>query len=166
MTGCLVTGIRPWEGEAGYASVGSREPSHCEIRDLEILDPFYTYCANHPHQSPERCRVPVGPVFVDRGEGREIWRNSLDTEDVRMSLLDLLAGIKERPEEEYPVCIETRWLCGKLGEFREQRAVRDLERITNFDPRPSTGEPLRRSRGSLVKAAENALMKISGEAIA
>ena len=37
-------------------------PDHCEIRDLAIEDPFYTYCANHPHRRPERDRIPIGPV--------------------------------------------------------------------------------------------------------
>ena len=30
------------------------EPHHCEIRDVAIDDPFYTYCANHPHRRPDR----------------------------------------------------------------------------------------------------------------
>jgi hypothetical protein len=49
----------------------------------------------------------------------------------------------------------------QLGEFREQRAIRELQRIATFDPRASTGELFRRSRSSLVKAAKQALVKIS-----
>jgi hypothetical protein len=149
-------------GEAGYARIKSTEPAYCEIRDFGILNPFYTYCANHPYRSSARDRVPVGPIFV--GEDRKIWKDSPDTEDVRMHLLDLLARIREEPDEEYPIGFyRDEVVVWQLGEFREQRAIQDLERIANFDPRASTGEPFRRSRDLLVKAAEEALMKISSE---
>jgi len=153
-------------GEAGYAHARSDEPAYCEIRDVEIPNPFWTYCANHPHRSPERNRVPVGPIFVDtRDEGREIWKDCPDTEEVRMGLLKLLARIKEQPQEEYPIGIyRDEVVVWQLGEFREQRATPDLKRIAKFDSRASTGDPFRRSRASLVKAAEVALMKISADA--
>ena len=81
-----------------------------------------------------------------------------------MGLLNLLARIKEQPNQEYPIGIyRDELVAWQLGEFREQRATSDLERIAKFDSRPSAGEPLRRSRASLVKVAEVALMKISGE---
>ncbi len=66
--------------------------------------------------------------------------------------------------EEYPIGIyRDEVIVWQLGEFREQRAIRGLERIAKFDPRASTGEPFRRFRASLVKAAEVALKKTSGE---
>jgi hypothetical protein len=152
-------------GEAGYAHAGSAEPAYCEIRHLEIPDPSWTYCANHPRRSPARDRVPIGPVFIDpREEGREIWKESPDTEEVRTHLLDLLARIEEQPKEEYPIgSYRDEVVVCQLGELREQRASRNLERIANFDTRASTGAPLRRSRYLLVEAAKQALMKISGE---
>ncbi len=151
-------------GAAGYAHVRSTEPAYCEIRNIEIPDPFWTYCANHPHRSPERDRVPIGPIFVDRGKGREILKDSPNTEEVRAALLSLLAGIHEEPMEEYPIGIyRDEVIVWQLGEFREQRAIRGLERIAKFDPRASAGEPFRRFRASLVKAAEVALKKTSGE---
>ena len=152
-------------GEAGYAHVSEAEQAYCEIRDIEIPNPFYTYCANHPHRSPERDRIPIGPILIDpRDQGREIWKQSPDTEEVRTHLLDLLAGIQERPKVEYPIGLyRDEVIVWQVGELREQRAIRDLERIANFDPRASTGKPLRRSRASLVKIAEGALRKIRGE---
>ena len=38
--------------EAGYAHMSEAEPAYCEIRNLDIPNPFYTCCANHPHRSP------------------------------------------------------------------------------------------------------------------
>jgi len=154
-------------GEAGYGHVNEAEPAYCEIRDLEIPNPFYTYCANHPHRSPERDQIPIGPILIDprdQGQGREIWKQSPDTEEVRTHHLDLLARIPEQPKEEYPIGTgRDEVIVWQVGELREQRAIRDLERIANFDPRASTGEPLRRSRGLLVEIAEGALRKIRGE---
>ena len=101
-------------GEAGYAHAGSAEPAYCEIRHLEIPDPSWTYCANHPRRSPARDRVPIGPVFIDpREEGREIWKESPDTEEVRTHLLDLLARIEEQPKERH----HARFRLGLVGQF-------------------------------------------------
>jgi len=152
-------------GEAGYAHPHAAEPAYCEIRRLAIPHPFYTYCANHPHRSPERDQIPIGPIFTNpRGEGREIWKQSPDTEEVRTHLLNVLAGIQEQPKEEHPIGpYRDEVVVWQLGEFREQRASRSLERIANFDPSASTGKPLRRSRDSLVEAAKEAQMKSSGE---
>src|SRR5687768_955859 len=72
------------KGEAGYAHTGDPEPAFCSIRGLLIEDPFYTYCANHPHRRPERDAIPIGPVFT--GEEREMWQDSPDTEEVREHL--------------------------------------------------------------------------------
>ena len=38
------------------------DPHHCEIRDVAIDHPFYTYCANHPHRRPDRDPIPIGPI--------------------------------------------------------------------------------------------------------
>lgn len=151
-------------GEVGYAHARAAGPACCEIRNVEIPKPFWTYCANHPHRSPERNRVPIGPIFVDHDEGREIWKESPDTEEIRIGLLSLLTRISEQPKVEYPIGIyRDEVVVWQLGEFREQRATPDLKRIAKFNPRASTGEPFRRSRASLVHAAEAALMKISGD---
>ena len=55
-------------GERDWSKhVDNTLPDHCEIRDLAIEDPFYTYCANHPHRRPERDRIPIGPLAKIRG---------------------------------------------------------------------------------------------------
>ena len=156
-------------GEAGYAHIMAEEAAYCEIRDLDVPDSAYTYCGNHPHRSPQRDPIPIGPVLVDpQGNGREIWKQSPDTEQVRSHLLDLLAGIQEQPKEEYPIGIyRDNLVVWQLGEFREQRAIHNLERIASFDPAASTGkpQPRRQTRHSLVQAAEEALRKIQGESL-
>ena len=87
---------RSLEGQRGSANFNREIPSHCEIRDLDIPDPFYTYCANHPCHRPGRDTIPIGPVDVYRatgpsGEGgREQWQPSPDTEEIRQHLLDIV----------------------------------------------------------------------------
>jgi hypothetical protein len=81
---------------------GDPELAFCSIRNLSIDDPFYTYCANRPHRRPDDA-IPIGPVFIFTGEGREEWQDSTDTEEVREHLLALLADIPEQPQPEYPV---------------------------------------------------------------
>ena len=81
-------------------------PDHCEIRDLAIEDPFYTYCANHPHRRPERDRIPIGPVTRHGG-----WQ-------------------EKPPYAEYPLGNRLgAMVVWQLGEFREQRAA---ERLTEL----------------------------------
>jgi len=131
---------------------------HCEIRDLAIEKAFWTYCANHPHRSPEPDRVPIGPVWVGKDLGREIWKLSPDTEEVRRHLLDLVAKIEEQPTPEYPMGVyRDEVIVWQLGEFRERRATLHLQRIAAFRNDLSTGEPFRRTRLSLVKLAQRAL---------
>ena len=60
---------RSLEGQRGSANFNDETPSHCEIRDLDIPDPFYTYCANHPYHRPSRDPIPIGPVYVHRATG-------------------------------------------------------------------------------------------------
>lgn len=66
-------------------------PPHCEIRDVSIEDPFYTYCANHPLRRQDRDRIPIGPIMRGDASGnRSVWVESPDTEEVRQHLLDIL----------------------------------------------------------------------------
>ena len=87
---------RSLEGQRGVGNFNREIPSHCEIRDLDIPDPFYTYCANHPCHRPGRDPIPIGPAYVYRatgpvGEGgREEWQPSPDTEEIRQHLLDIV----------------------------------------------------------------------------
>ncbi len=62
---------------------------YCEIRNLPLEDPFYTYCANHPYRRPQRDRMPIGPVY--EGMDRRILHPSPDTPEIRQHLLDIVA---------------------------------------------------------------------------
>ena len=131
-------------GEPGSANHNHEIPSYCEIRQLEIPDPFSTYCANHPHHRPQRDPIPIGPVTVHEGESverepghyemhswRERWQPSPDTETIRSHLLSLLEDPATGSDEFYlfftkPVV----WVVlEQLIEFREQRAIPILERV-------------------------------------
>jgi hypothetical protein len=149
------------KGEAGYEHARDAEPNFCTIRGLAIADPFWTYCGNHPHRRPDRDPIPIGPVFVaDDDDGRKVWQPSPDTEEVRLHLLELLHGIEEQPTEEYPAGVYTdEMVVWQLGEFREARAVADLQRIAAFRPEVVGGR-FGRTRSSLVTAAREALSKI------
>lgn len=69
--------------------------------------------------------------------------------------------IREQPENEYPsLPYRDNVVVWQLGEFHEERAVHDLNRILTFNPEATTGEPLRRTRHSLLAMAKEALSKI------
>ena len=130
---------------------------YCEIRDIAVEDPFYTYCANHPHRRPDRDPIPIGPVMrhggweeerrVEDGQTivsssenpRYVWKPSPDTVEIRQHLLNLLKSVFEHmSRDRYPIGTglgET--IIRQLGEFREQRAVKYLEWIReNFQDSP------------------------------
>ena len=130
-------------------------PPRCEIRDLAIQGPAYTYCANHPHRRPDRDPIPIGPVmrcdYDD--ESRYVWKPSPDSEEIRQHLLTLLDAIFEHLHRDwYPIGVglgET--ILWQLGEFREQRAEKRLEWISE------------NISGDLGDAATEALVKIRGD---
>src|SRR5262249_59196435 len=145
-------------GRKGYNRDPAPGPAYCEIRGLPIERPFYTYCANHPHRSPARYVIPIGPVFKDTE--RKIAHLSDDTEPIRAHLLELLAAIEETPASEYPIgSYRDETVVWQLGEFREPRAVPGLERIASFD-RHATGGVFQRTRGPLVELARAALAQV------
>ncbi|WP_419166504.1 hypothetical protein [Candidatus Palauibacter sp.] len=119
-------------GEAGSANHEGSVSSYCEIRDLPIPDPFYTYCSNHPYRLDRREPIPIGPVFTaaDADAEREVWVEPPDTEEIRSHLLRLLAHA-DNPQDHYPFfggpipAIVAR----QLVEFREPRAIPILEHI-------------------------------------
>ncbi|MDE2875493.1 MAG: hypothetical protein OXU69_02520 [Gemmatimonadota bacterium] len=131
-------------GEAGSANHDHSIPSHCEIRDLAIEDPFYTYCANHPYRLHRKAPVPFGPVYVhvesfEKSDGvtefrseRKPWKDAPDTEEIRSQLLGLL----EDPgnlSDHYPFYGDDllRVVVDELERLREGRAIPILERIAN-----------------------------------
>ncbi len=148
------------KGRAGYDHTNASEPSYCTIRDLAIEDAFWTYCGNHPHRRPDRDRIPIGPVFVDDGNGRRIWKPSPDTAEIRGHLLALLTQISSQPSEEYPIGVYADELVvWQLGEFREPRAAVELKRIAGFPPTTTVGR-FGRTNANLAILATEALEKI------
>lgn len=150
------------KGKAGFNKAGGEEPSFCIIRGLAIEDPYYTYCGNHPHRRPQKDPIPIGPVFTGDSFGnREFWKPSPDTEEIRLHLIELLAGMEEQPASEYPLGIyRDEIVVRQLGEFKEARAVKGLQRIAGFDPEAFEFGPFGRTRQELVKLAREALAKI------
>src|SRR5579872_1732985 len=86
---------------------------------------------------------------------------SPNTEVVRLKLLHILTEIMETPVVDYPagVAIDDMAIW-QVGEFREQRAIEQLERIALFDPDTQSNEPLPRTRKKTVVLAKEALTKI------
>ena len=151
------------EGEAGYDHVDSSVAAYCEIRDLPIDDPFYTYCANHPRRIPSKLPVPIGPVFTGDHTGcREVWRPALDNEDVRKGLLDLLAGLGYDDRDEYPIGVRLgEVILDQLVALNEQRAIPELRRLAGLDE----GEPDRfgSTLRPLIERAKTALAELTDE---
>ena len=127
-------------GQRGYQHWDMPGEDHCEIRDLAIEVPFYTYCANHPHRRPDRDPIPIGPVLVNNSGGftndREVWKPSPDTEEIRQHLLEIVSdvfthmAVDRYPHQPSLVVAVMR----QLGQFREPRAVRDLQWIRDNCP--------------------------------
>jgi hypothetical protein len=151
------------KGEAGYGHRSDPDPALCTIRaDLALDQPFYIYCANHPHHNRGRLRVPIGPIYKGNSEGRRwVWVSSPDTEEVRTALLDLLAVVSDEPTPSYPFGQTlAEAAIRQLAEFRERRAVRGLERVRSFDPHRTTGHPLERPIARSIALAEATLKQI------
>jgi hypothetical protein len=152
-------------GKAGRGNADPAIADACEIRDLAIESASYTYCANHPHHMRERVPIPIGPVRVDEGRGRVLWRHSPDSPRIRDHLLALLARTPEVPPPEYPIGqgLEEA-VVWQLGEFAEPRAIPDLKRILAFSPQARGPDPFARTREGLIAQARSALDKISKRA--
>lgn len=157
------------EGQPGFPKKTERPPAYCEIRDVAIANPFWTYCANHPHHNPDRVEVPVGPIFVcdDYPYTRRPLVECPDTETVRVRLLELLRDMPETPRREYPT--ETKFdhqVIAQLMAFREVRAVDELRRVVRFNPlaasEPGDG-PFVVTRAVTVGQALEALAVLVGE---
>jgi len=118
------------KGQAGHAHAGDPEPAHCRIRDFAIPDPFYTYCANHPHRNPERCEIPLGPVFA--GEGRALWLRAPDTEELRSYMLNVLARVAPALPREYPIGLHSQASSARRGRCRTCSGSRGSSRAASF----------------------------------
>lgn len=157
------------DGEPGYPKSKSEDPPSCTIRGFQVENPFWTYCANHPHHNPDRVEVPIGPVYVadQYPYSRTVLRESVDTEEVRVALLGLLKEIRETPVDEYPTPTKfDEEIIKQLMSFREPRASEQLRRIAGFDPlaAPVGDNPFKRSRIITVALAVEALAVIEKDA--
>lgn len=155
------------EGKPGYPSGPFPPDLRCVIRDFVITDPFYTYCANHPHHNADRIEVPIGPVYMaTRDLGREVLHESPDTEEVRSALLELLSAMEEVPVVEYPSPTQLdEEVIRQLTAFRERRASPTLRKIAYFDPMsvPPGDNVFGRNRMATVALATMALGVIEGD---
>jgi hypothetical protein len=159
------------EGEPGYERMREQRGAEvrCVIRDLVIEEPFWTYCANHPHHNPTRIEIPIGPVYDDKGGypyERSLWKESPDTEEIRENLLALLKAIPDTPHDAHlPLEYMESQVMRQLALFKEKRAVESLIRIANFDPlKAPTATPLLEiDRAECVCCAIEALAIILGD---
>jgi hypothetical protein len=156
------------EGEAGYRENNPERPQVCLIRQFEIENAFWTYCANHPHHNPDRIETPIGPVYVAGSYpySRTVLSESVDTEEIRLSLLGLLEKVVETPSAEYPTPTKfDEEIIKQLMSFREERATDQLRRIAAFDPHsgPSGDNPFKRNRVLTVALAIEALAAIEND---
>lgn len=136
-----------WFNRANGGQMGSDThhesiPSYCEIRDLAIEKPFYTYCANHPYRMQRRVPVPLGPVNVHVDElierdgksqywhWRKVWVHAPDTDEVRTQLLEFLEDPGSMSDN-YPFYGDGLLgvVVDELERLREPRAIPILDRI-------------------------------------
>ena len=127
-------------GEKGYQGASNDDvESYCQIRDVAIENPFWTYCANHPHRRPKRDPIPIGPIMRNVGDGsndRDEWIPSPDSEEIRQHLLELLDGFFQHvAESRYPIGPDLgEVVLRQLGEFGEKRAEKHIQGISESCP--------------------------------
>ena len=122
-------------GQRGSRNFNREIPSFCEIRQLAIPNPFYTYCANHPYRRSSRDPIPIGPVYVHGdNDVREFWQPSPDTEEIRQHLLDIVRAPEEHTDG-YPFYSPHPHLLAieQLVDFGDQRVVEALEDLVQRD---------------------------------
>jgi hypothetical protein len=150
------------QGQAGYGHADSTEPALCEIRGrLPIVNPFWTYCANHPHHNPDRVQVPIGPVYVcgDEGYARKVWMPPPDTEEVRVGLLAVVRAATPGAARSYPGGLSlVEAAIVHLGELREPRALPELDRLLGFPEPTESARPFGTER--VVELARRAAAQI------
>jgi hypothetical protein len=151
------------QGRTGYAHADDPGDDYCTIRHILIEVSFYTYCLNHPNHNPERIDLPIGPVSIHafEGEGRIVWQPSPDTEDIRLMLLRLLHPIAEDSKDrDIVTAYRDITVVKQLRDFRERRAVPDLERIAAFYREDCPVEARNSLKQILAELARQALQQI------
>ncbi len=121
--------------DKGHPELEKDMSAYCIIRKIQIPDPLYTYCANHPQHNKERIEIPLGPVYVHSHYGsREIWLDPPDTEDVRLELLYYLENIDNGLAKIYPLAKDIEEIViTQLTELKEKRAIPGLLDIIKLD---------------------------------
>ena len=122
-------------GVAGYAAIKKGESVICTIRDVEIVDPFWTYCANHPHHNKNKVNLPLGPVYISDNYpySRKMWLAPPDTENIRLKLLELLDSISADPQSIYPSSTDIEEeIIKQLLAFKEKCSIEGLLRIIHL----------------------------------
>jgi hypothetical protein len=155
------------KGETGLGHYNDEGEPYCIIRNLPIQNSLYTYCANHPYNTPFEIDIPIGPVYEGVASGpytkRGVWVASPDTEEIRLKLLELIRSIEEIPETFHSPNPWDDMVIWQLGEFREARAVDELQRIAAFDPDVTDPKiEYSRTRKITVELAKAALRRILG----
>jgi hypothetical protein len=103
------------------------------IRNLDIPDPFYTFCANHPLRNPARLSVPIGAVYTEdpQREGA-VWLALEDSPENREAHLELLRILIEAAPDEYPLGKSSLTIViEQLAARGETRAIPLLQRVAD-----------------------------------
>lgn len=150
------------EDQPGYHGSNKGGKVVCTIRSLEIENPFYTYCINHPHHNPKKVAIPLGPVYS--GDDRELLVPAPDNESTRKALLEVLAEMEEAPLNEYPFGTGLdEAVIGQIAKLKEKRAIVSLKKIVRFNPlaQPADKNPIGRNRIITVGLALETLATLS-----
>lgn len=159
------------DGEPGYPSdldAVTGRPAYCEIRELPIARPFWTYCANHPQLNSGRISTPVGPVFTagDLADDyeRRVLVASPGTEEVRVQLLALLDAMTRRSAPDYPSSLSLdAQIVDDLAALRDARAIPGLRRLIHIEPASlASDDGRRRGDALLIAHAVDALAMLAG----
>lgn len=147
------------KGESGYDHADDAELNHCVVRKIDIPDPFYTYCANPPPRNPDKLALRIGPIYTGDAQGnRKVWILLEDTQENRLSHLELLRTLGVVTPDEYPIGVPSlAVVIEQLVEWREIRAIPFLQRIADSPIGEDSPDGLALSREKNLKAARRAL---------
>ena len=109
-----------------------------------MVTPFTRTAPTTRTAGPNRDRIPIGPIMRHGGfigafneNPREVWIPSPDSEEIRLHLLELVENLFEHvvTKDRYPIGQSIgAVIIWQLGEFKEQRAVKHLQRISKNVP--------------------------------
>ncbi len=153
-------------GEVGHGGAKKEGIVKCIIRNLEIPNPFWTYCVNHPYHNPQKIDLPLGPVYICDSYPyyRKIWKLPPDTEEIRKKLLEILDNTDASEKEEYSEMNLEEEAIHQLRILKDKRALPKLLKITKLDISNYKKEkhPMIHNKAITVGLAIEALLDISG----